>query len=297
MPILNSLSEMQHSLREASGSKRAARTFPVCTNPGCTSGWLQLWRKRRVPVVEGEWSCSQSCTQARIEELLRREQLGVHVTSAHRHRIPLGLVLLTQGWITHKHLKKALEVQQQKPGRRIGELLIANHGLDETRLTQALGLQWNCPVFSLQRHENLPATLIPRFLSQSLGFVPIKINSSGVLYVAFEDRINHSLALAIERITGFRVECGLLSGSEFAQAMERLNQSRFIRARMIEASSISLLAEAFTRHIEKARPAQTRVVRVHDLYWLRLWRKPENNMISINDGQFEDVIGSLTQFT
>ena len=37
---------------------------------------------------------------------------GEEVVAPHRHRVPLGLVMLAQGWITHPQLRQALESQR-----------------------------------------------------------------------------------------------------------------------------------------------------------------------------------------
>lgn len=268
---------------------KRARTFPQCSNPRCASGWLQLWRKRRVPVVEGGWLCSPECTRARMEDLLNRERTGASSAGTYQHRVPVGLVLLTRGWIKHEHLQDALEAQRNGCGMRLGEWLVANRGLDEMHLAHALGLQWSCPVFSLEKHGGgRPVTVVPRLLSESFGFVPLRRAASGILCLAFEDRIDHSLTLAIERVTGLRVESGLLPASEFRAAQERHRQGHFARARVIEAGSLSLLAEAFAKHIEKQKPMESRMARVRDLFWLRMWSAA---------GQEEDVIGSVVRFS
>jgi hypothetical protein len=288
MPVLNSQAVPAPASTPA---RRVARTFPECANPRCASGWLHLWRKRGTPVVEGGWLCSPACTRARVEDLLRRERAEAHPPITHRHRIPIGLLLLEQGWITHEQLKDALEAQRAGAGMRLGEWLVANRGLEENRLTQALGLQWSCPVFSLDKHAAaFPVTAVPRILAESFGFVPLRLTPSGILYLAFEDRIDHSLALAIERVTRLRVESGQLSGSEFRRAEERHRQCRVARARMIEAGNPGLLAEAFDNKIEKLKPSEARLVRIHDLFWLRLWTEPGEG------GEAEDVIGSVVRF-
>jgi len=75
--------------------------FSNCANPECGSGWLHLLRRRSGPIFEGGWNCSASCTAARIETALRRELDGHRRESmTHRHRVPLGLVMLEHGWIT-----------------------------------------------------------------------------------------------------------------------------------------------------------------------------------------------------
>jgi hypothetical protein len=306
MPVLNSNYDAQpvagvaaKSLTAGNSAPRRSLTFPVCANPRCTSGWLQLWRNRRVPVLEGGWLCSPACTRARVEDLLRREYTEARPVEPHRHRVPIGLVLLRQGWIEHQHLKDALEAQRNGSDLRLGEWLVANRGLTETQLTQALGLQWGCPVFSLEKHANaFPVTLIPRLLPESFGFVPLRLTSSGQLYIAFEDHMDHSLALAVERMTGLQVELGLLSGSEYSEVQRNLAEGRFPRARLVEASRVDLLAEALTRHIEKEKPAEARLVRVHDLLWLRLWRTVDESGAAVSqENGVEDVIGTVTSFS
>lgn len=269
---------------------KRARTFPQCSNPRCASGWLQLWRKRRVPVVEGGWLCSPECTRARMADLIAREQAGTGTAATYRHRVPVGLILLTRGWIKHEHLRDALEAQRNGSEMRLGEWLVANRGLDESRLAHALGLQWSCPVFSLDKHGGgSPVTIVPRLMSESFGFVPLRCASPGILYLAFEDRIDHSLTLAVERVISLRVESGLLPASEFRAAQQRHRQGQFARARVIEAGSLPLLAEAFAKHIEKQKPVEARLARLRDLFWLRLWRSGQS--------EGEDVIGSVVRFS
>jgi hypothetical protein len=296
MPVLNSQSEQTSAERPFSA--QVSRAFPICANPRCESGWLHLWRKRRAPVIEGGWLCSPDCTRTRVHELLRREYAEAHPPSTHRHRVPIGLILLTQGWITREQLRQALEAQRKGAGLRVGEWLVAHEGLSESRLAQALGMQWSCPVFSLEKHgSGRSVTIVPRLLAESFGFVPLQVASSRVLFLAFEDRIDHSLTLAVERMTGLPVESGLLSASEFRQAGRQLQQGRFPRARLIEAASLDLLAKAFTRHIEKARPTGARLVRLHDLFWLRLWQQSGDVCPGpAQSGEFEDIVGSVVRF-
>ncbi len=83
------------------GGSELGRLFSTCANPACSTGWLHLWRSRTAPVFEGGWSCSMACTIARLEAAVRRETEGRSAEPfTHRHRIPLGLVMLEQGWIT-----------------------------------------------------------------------------------------------------------------------------------------------------------------------------------------------------
>jgi hypothetical protein len=264
--------------RRTLSATRRTPLFPECANPQCSSGRLHLWRHRNTPVFEGGWVCSPACTLQRVRAAIARELAGHSRThEEHRHRVPLGLILLDQGWIDHGQLKQALAAKRKGDPKRIGSWLVENCALDEQRVTQALSLQWNCPVFTGEPEAAMQAlSPIPRVLLDAVGVVPLRQSASGVLYLAFEDRIDHSLNLAIERMTGRRVEAGLLTSSEFAQHHERMLTANFVRARLIEAASADALASALARLIEKAQPADARIARVHRFFWLRMWKEPRN---------------------
>lgn len=300
MPLLGK----QLTTQDAPGSpqgRRGAALFPVCSNPECASGWLHVWRSRSAPVVEGGWSCSARCTRARIEALVRRESEGQkHIASPYRHRVPIGLVLLNQGWVTHDDLRKALDAQKKGDAARIGAWLMGHCGLDERRVTQALSIQWNCPILALDHGRTGQAvSLVPRLFLDTFECLPLRLSSAGILYLAFEDRIDHSLTLAIERMTGLRVESGLLSGSDFRRAHHSMLSAKFPRARIIEAVNRDAIVNALARIIEKDKPVQARMVRVHGYLWLRLWKESSQFSSeipsSVADGM-EDVVCSLARF-
>jgi hypothetical protein len=287
--------------RWASQVRRGTALFPICTSSECASSWLHIWRNRNVPMIEGGWVCSAGCTRARIDEIFRREHEGhTRTVAIHVHRIPIGLVLLREGWISHGELKKGLEAQKAGTADRIGSWLMQHCGLEESRVTQALSIQWNCPIFSRNSGEaaqNL--SFIPRMLLDTFNFLPMRLSTTGILYIAFEDRIDHSLTLAIERMTGLRVEAGLMNGSEFRRAHDCMLAAKFPRARLIEAVDLHAMANTLTRLVEKEKPAEARLVRVHGFYWFRLWKETgpsASNVDRSSLGAVEDVICSLAQF-
>jgi hypothetical protein len=249
--------------------------FPVCANPGCRSGWLHLWRSRQKPVFEGGWTCSTECLKERIATAVTREMAGQETAPIpHRHRVPLGLVMLSQGWINRVQLSHALESQRSAGSGRLGEWLIRDYGLDEQLVTKALSLQWNCPVYTLDRHQpQVAAALVPRLLIDACGILPIRVAAARIFYVGFEDRLDACVTLALERMTGLRVEAGLLPASIFHRAQEILLASAFPSARLIEASGQDAATSALTLCIEKAKPSDARLVRMHDCLWLRMWRE------------------------
>jgi hypothetical protein len=250
--------------------------FATCANPGCSSGWLHLWRSRSAPVFEGGWSCSTACTAALLEAALRREMDGrASAQESHRHRIPLGLAMLKQGWITKDQLRQALTAQKEAGQGRLGRWLVRQQGVSEQLVTRALGLQWSCPVLELEFHDAEALTsIVPRLFVDAFGALPLRVAAGRILYLGFEDRLDPALALAIERMTGLRVESGLVRGSLFGQAHARMLNARFPAVELIEAASEPALVHALTRAVEQARPADARLTRVHDCLWLRMWRRP-----------------------
>lgn len=268
--------------------------FETCANPGCGSGWLHLWRSRSAPVFEQGWNCSPECTRARVEEAVRRELDGrVSAQEGHRHRIPLGLVMLEQGWITSVQLREALGAQKAAGGGRLGNWLVRHQGVSEQLVTRALGLQWSCPVLPAEFHdaESL-AALVPRLFVDAFGALPLRVAAGKLIYMGFEDRLDSVLALAVERMTGLRVECGLVQGTHFRLAHTRALNASYPPAQLIEAGSEPAVVRALATAVERARPVESRLTRVHDCLWLRMWRRPQRGPLPDRDA-VQDLICSV----
>jgi hypothetical protein len=270
-----------------------AGIFQTCANPHCDSGWLHLWRSRSAPIFEGGWYCSAGCTAAGLQAAVRREMDGRgNAVESHRHRIPLGLAMLEQGWITSEQLRHALEAQRQAGSGRLGYWLVRQQGISEELVTRALGLQWSCPVLGMDFHdaEGL-TTLVPRLFVDAFGAMPLRVAAGKILYLGFEDRLDPALALAVERMTGLRVESGLVEESQFRPAHTRMLRARFPAVELIEASSELAMANALAKAVERMRPVESRLVRVHDCLWLRMWRSSQKGLLP-ELGQVQDLICS-----
>jgi Type II secretion system (T2SS), protein E, N-terminal domain len=265
----------------------------ACANPGCRSGWLHVLRSRSRPAFEGGWSCSAECTAERLEIAVRRELDGRGGGfEPHRHRVPLGLILMEQGWITPAQLRTALEAQKTSGGR-LGQWLISGAGVNERLVTRALSLQWSCPVLPVELHDpEALSVLVPRLFVDAFGVLPLRVAAGKLLYLGFEERLDPVLALAIERMCGLRVECGLVVGSEFLPAHARMLSSVFPPAELVEASSEPALVRVLARAVERAQPLEARLVRVHDCLWLRMWTRIQTGPISERDS-VRDMIGTI----
>jgi len=313
MPVLNSHSRPALDLvrdRAAAGrilarsetpflpAARRAGVLSACANPACSSGWLHLWRSRSAPVFEDGWSCSAACTETMVEAAVRRELDGrAGAEDGHRHRIPLGLLMLEQGWISSRQLRQALDVQKAVGGGRLGQWLVRQQGVSEQLVTRALSLQWSCPVLAMEFHD--PAALapvVPRLFLDAYGALPLRVAAGKLLYLGFADRLDPVLALAIERMTGLQVESGMVRESEFGPAHARMLAAQFPEAGLVEAVSTPAAAHTLARVIERTRPIGSRLVRVHDLLWLRMWRRVQPGPVP-KTGSVADLVCSVGERT
>lgn len=268
--------------------------FTTCANPNCNSGWLRLWRGRSTPIFESGWCCSPACTTAQVQSALRRElEMQGNAEQTHRHRIPLGLTMLEQGWITKDQLRAALEAQKAAGGGRIGQWLVRLHGVSEQLVTRALSLQWSCPVLGLEFHDvEVMAALLPRLFVDAFDALPLRVAAGKILYLGFEDCLDPVLALAVERMTGLHVESGLVQDSVFRPAHARMLRTKFPPVELIEACTEAVLAQVLARRIERAKPVEARLVRMHDCLWLRLWMRPQRGPVP-ELSMIQDLICSL----
>jgi len=268
--------------------------FETCANPACNSGWLHLWRSRAVPVFEEGWTCSAECTRERMAAAVAREMEGRYGGRApHHHRIPLGLLMLEQGWITQGQLRRALEAQKSAGARRLGDWLLDQEAVSEERITRALGLQWSCPVLPLELHDPAALTgVMPRLFVDAFGALPFRGAAGRVVYLGHEEAPDPVLALAVERMTGLRVESGLVQGSRFREAHARMLEAKFPAVDLVEAVSQAAACYVLARAVERARCAEARLVRVHDCLWLRTWKRVPGEGLPRPDA-IEDVVCSI----
>ena len=210
----------------------------TCMNADCKTSWLRLWRQRDVPRFEGQWACSADCMRVLIEQAVARELTdGAPLEPRkHLHRIPIGLLMLSHGWITPEQLRRALDTQRSNPTARFSDWRVSHAAvqLEKEQITRALSMQWGCPVLSFSGHQpETVSTLVPRVLLDRYGMVPLRNGSSRLAYLAFEDRADSSAALAVERMSGIRVEVGVVTASEFRRVQERMMRVPFPKAHML----------------------------------------------------------------
>jgi hypothetical protein len=297
MPFLSKINPFAMTETETNINAGVRRGwFSECANAACTTGWLQIWRNRQLPVFEGKWACSEGCMRALIASAVTREtrHVGPLAPLAYAHRVPLGLVLMRQGVLEHSVLRDGLKAQRMGyTNLRIGEWLVAENKLRESEVARGLGEQWSCPVLPDQGFEAvLSARLIPRIFSEAFGALPLRIAGGVLLYVAFRGQIDPCVTLGIEQVTGLRVEAGVMEDRAFDRCYGELMQARTPKLRLLEAERETAVVHALSRTIESAKPSEARLARIHDFLWLRMWHTPPVGPYPTL-AQVEDVVCSF----
>ena len=246
----------------------------LCGNAECMSGWTMPWRNRRRPIFESQWGCSGRCVLAMVQAAVGREQGdgGISSPAPHRHRVPRGLLMLAQGWITHPQLQKALAAQRESGTGRIGEWLMSECGLEAEQIVRGLSMQWGCPVLTTEGFSpEAMALVVPKLFVERFGLLPLRVAGSRILYLGFADRLDASSAFATEQMTELKVESGVVEGASFEAARRRLLACDGAEMKLEAVEDRDAMAARITAILEQKQPIASRLVRLHHFYWLRIW--------------------------
>ena len=247
---------------------------PRCAVSECNAQ-PKFWKKSGRPIFDGRWACSKACAlqliQSAVRKQLANESPDLEATP-HRHRIPLGLVLLDQGLITNFQLRQALDAQRTAGHGRIGEWLDQTCNIGSDKIVRALATQWNRPVLSsLGCNPAQMALVMPMSLRHAMRILPLRVAGGKILYAAFEDQVDVAGVAALERMTGLTVESGLLPHDEFVTTERRLTRAAQVARREQIITGDQDLSEKIVNLLFAEQPVASRLVHTHGAWWLRLW--------------------------
>src|ERR1700759_236244 len=146
----------------ASSPMAALTALPTCSSPLCPrppSLWQRWWARHEGIWLQQRWYCSVECFQEGVFQRLERVSAGVLRQQQSPSRLPLGLVLLSQGDINGEQLRAALEKQRVAKTGRLGEWLVRMGSITEAQVTAALAVQQRCPVFPICEPQCVPEAL------------------------------------------------------------------------------------------------------------------------------------------
>jgi hypothetical protein len=224
---------------------------------------------------DGQLYCGAACAEAAFVPEIERQLLRARQNYEKPHRVPLGLLLVARGLLSSARLQEALARQRERPGIRLGTVLLEMRALGEAELTAALGRQWGCPVFPLEtsRAYQECARLVPFALLQARGILPAHHSiAARTLHVAFTQRVDHTLLYAIEQMCAVRAVACVAADRLVAEALERFpgappEETVFDSVR--GASDMAHLAAGYATRLQAAR------VQVAGTAW-HVWFRFEN---------------------
>jgi hypothetical protein len=254
---------------------RWVEAYPPCGERDCTP-MRRVWRRL------GWWNgsirlrdlsyCTSKCFEIAACEYFA-EACTPTAVSSFRHRVPLGLLMLSRGELTHQQLQTALQAQQCNRHQRIGLWLERLGFATELQITTALGLQWACPVLAWKSPPDsgcrrlLPFRLLERFRMLPVQFV----SSTRIFYVAFSEGIDYTALYAIEQMLDCRTHACLISRSSMDGELERMGHEARGGDLLFESwHQPAAMAHITCSYALKLGAEEVRIVGCGDYIWVRL---------------------------
>jgi len=162
---------------------------------------------------------------------------------------------------------------QSVTGRRLGQCLEKLGFATEQQVTTALGLQWACPVLTLQGNpDSRCAQLLPHRLLESFRMLPVQfVEATRTFYLAFCDGIDYRALYAIEQMLDCRTEACLISDSAMDRALEKIAHDRRSGDFLFEGwRQTTEMARITCSYVLKLGANEVRAVGCGGLIWARL---------------------------
>ncbi len=136
--------------------------------------------------------------------------------------VPIGQILLENGYITKQHLEDAL-VKQKETGKKLGDMLLELGYVSETQLAQALSQRLKVPFIDLTttKIEGEAVKKIPEAVAKKNTVIAFKINN-GRLYVATNDPVNFYIFEELKIQTGMEIHAMLATKSSILEAIGKV---------------------------------------------------------------------------
>ena len=247
---------------------------PQCAWPRCIrSGarWTALLRRREGMSFEGHWYCGLDCLQLAVEGRLQRllADRPLNVQPA-RHRMSLGLILLSRGIIRHDQLHAALQAQRQS-SLLFGECLRQLNFATEDQVTAALATQWGCPVYPANR-ETRCHHIVPHLLQEEHHVIPLHwVEPTRDLYMAFTQQIDHTVLYSVGNMLDCHTQPCVVNQSVIERHLPRPRSSSDGREVVIIArSTLPEMVRTVVSYAQQTDSESIRTIACGLYIWVRL---------------------------
>jgi type IV pilus assembly protein PilB len=141
--------------------------------------------------------------------------------------VPLGSLLLELGYLRESDLRTALLAQSEKPGKKLGNILVESHLLPEEKLVEVLSIQLGFkrvnPLEFPPMLESFPYSSLEWFRQNNC--IPLS-KQDGKALVAFADPLDRQQIEGVRRIIGSDIVVGIARIDEIQQALNRMVGSK-----------------------------------------------------------------------
>ncbi|HTL48653.1 MAG TPA: GspE/PulE family protein [Verrucomicrobiae bacterium] len=133
----------------------------------------------------------------------------------------LGEALVEKGWVSGAALEDALE-SQKKTGELLGQVLLREGGLPETRLLEMLAEQWGLQCVDPALYDVPRAVLekVPAKFVHHYGVFPLEF-SGGVLHLAASSLAHFESVQELGAILGAEIKVSFAEQAKIAEAIEK----------------------------------------------------------------------------
>jgi hypothetical protein len=239
---------------------------------GNKSPWTRIWRPPAGAFLQGVFYCQPKCLETALIEQLARLYPSAPAT-APSNRIPLGLLMVARGWLTHEQVVTAVAAQQSANSGKIGDWFEKLGFATEQHVTSALGLQWGCPVASsLDSAANAPFGRIPNGILEAFQMLPLHfVPATNTLYIAFGERVDHAALYTIERVLGCRTQpCVGVRKSVAAELDQMRQQPRSHEVEFGPMHDCTEIGRVSASYMLRLGADEARLGRVGQFIWLCL---------------------------
>jgi hypothetical protein len=255
--------------------KRWIETQAQCGLPSCSGSkslWQRVWRGRNGSFLQGLFYCQPRCLEVALAGQLQRLE-ALAAAPPPPSRIPLGLLMVARGRLTHDQVVAALAAQESAGSGKIGDWFEKLGFATEQDVTAALGLQWGCPVAaSFDPAAVTPLGQIPLAILETFQMLPLRhAPSTNTLYLVFGERVDHAALYAIEKILDCHTQPCVAERKSVARELERMRQqSRSDEVDFGPITDIAEMSRISASYIARIGAGDVRVGRVGPFIWLRL---------------------------
>jgi Type II secretion system (T2SS), protein E, N-terminal domain len=264
---------MNFSLREMiSGTSRDGKQM-ACALRECPNTLLmRIVAQGNTGIrVDQDWYCSAGCFAEAAFNRFNAISAGRVVEMPHSPRLTIGLAMLAKGYLTEGQLRYATAHTRIR-GEALEVVLIRLGLADEWQLTAARAAQWGVPVLGKDRIGHPVEADIPVALLRAYSAAPLHYSAAGKrLILGFVYRVEHSLLISLEEITGCRAEPCFITPTEYAEQMTRLTAIPDHREMVFENSlTPAQMANSLAGAAVEVSAREARFAHSRNLVWVRL---------------------------